>query len=174
MEAPPYSFLYNVTLPLVGPLSAVVSELASKVGIKIGKLDTSFQEVTGLSKQSTPEEVQAGGENRYTYRLPGVITHPNLVLKRAVADMDSPLTVWCMATLEGGYSIPVVPLPLQVNLLKSDPKSKQLVPRATWILESCYPVSWNVSDLHSQSNELAIERVELAYTNLVRIPATSL
>jgi hypothetical protein len=39
--------------------------------------------VTGISKERSLEEVVCGGENRFKYRLVGIATSQNLVLKRA-------------------------------------------------------------------------------------------
>ena len=174
MDAPPYGFLFSVTLPGVANLAGLAA-LKALPGMsfisKLATVDSAFHEVSGLSKESKPEMVEAGGVNRYTYRLPGAVSHPNLVLKRPVASWDAPLTLWCMATLEGSYAIPVLSLPLQINLLKPDHSAGTMVPKASWLCDGCYPVGWSVSDLNSQQNELAMERIELAYSNLVQIPA---
>jgi len=46
--------------------------------------DAAFQEVSGMSKELSVEEVVCGGENRFKYRLPTVSSSQNLVLKRAL------------------------------------------------------------------------------------------
>ncbi|HEX6181118.1 MAG TPA: phage tail protein, partial [Chitinophagaceae bacterium] len=44
--------------------------------------DTRFQEVSGLTAEIGTEELQVGGENRFSYRLPTRARFGNLVLKR--------------------------------------------------------------------------------------------
>ena len=46
------------------------------------------------------ETVTEGGENRFVRQLPKGTKHSNLSLKRGIASMDSPLVIWCKATLE--------------------------------------------------------------------------
>lgn len=118
-----------------------------------------FQEVSGISKEFHVEEVQSGGENRFKYRLPTMVTNQNLVLKRAIVPSNSKLIQWFQATLDTGLSQPVVTKDISVNLLDSE--GDVLI---KWMFYKAYPIKYSVSDLHSQKNELVIETLELAYT----------
>ncbi|MEM9025277.1 MAG: phage tail protein, partial [Bacteroidota bacterium] len=104
------------------------------------------------------EEVQEGGENRYTHKLPAALRHPNLVLKRGIAAITSPLVLWCRSVLEADFAIPIVAQPLVVMLLNSEG-----IPMRAWTFANAYPVKWEVSPFHSERNEVAIENIELAY-----------
>lgn len=129
-----------------------------------GLADTSFQEVSGLTAEMNVEEVVEGGENRYTHRLPVQVRHPNLVLKRGIAAITSPLVVWCKATLEADLAIPLVAQPIVVQLL-----SETGMPLRAWSLANAYPVKWEVAGFHAQKNEVAIETIELAYNYSMRL-----
>lgn len=118
-----------------------------------------FQEVSGISKEFGVEEVQSGGENRFKYRLPTVVTNTNLILKRALVSEGSKLVKWFEETLDSGLSQPIITKDVSVNLLNSE--GHVLI---TWMFHNAYPVKYSVSDLHSQKNELVIETLELAYT----------
>lgn len=121
--------------------------------------DAAFQSVSGISKELTIEEVVCGGENRFKYRLPGVATSQNLVLKRAVINEDSKLLDWCAGIIDGGLFNKIKPHDVTVSLLdKIGNVSVQ------WTFYNAYPVKFALSDLNSQENNLVIETIELAYT----------
>jgi phage tail-like protein len=121
--------------------------------------DAAFQEVSGISKEFSTEDVVCGGENRFKYRLPTVVHSQNLVLKRAVVPITSPLLNWCAATLDLGLVTQVVAIPVIVSLLDSSG-----LPKAIWTFHNAYPVKYSISDLKSQENGIAIETIELAYS----------
>ena len=125
----------------------------------LGMTDTSFQEVTGITSQIETVPVVEGGENRYVHKLPKGVSHPNLVLKRGIAEMDSPLVVWCRSILEGDFVAPIVPMPLLVMLM-----NENKVPIRTWSFANTYPVKWEVDSFNSTKNQVAIETIELSYT----------
>lgn len=129
--------------------------------VVIGKTVTSFQEVTGIGSEIETEEVIEGGENRYVHRLPKAVKHPKLVLKRGIAPGKSPLVRWCKDVLEE-FKIPIKPELLHVHLLneKGDPIR-------SWSFANAYPVNWEVESFNSTKNEVALEKIELSYTEQV-------
>ena len=124
--------------------------------------DTSFQDVTGIGSEMDTEDVVEGGENRYVHRLPKSVKHPNLVLKRGISKLDSPLVKWCKSVLED-FTTPIVPKEVQVLLL-----NESGVIRA-WSFTNAYPVNWEVEDFNSTKNEVAIEKIELSYNYSSRL-----
>jgi len=121
--------------------------------------DAAFQEVSGISKELSVEEVVCGGENRFKYRLPTVSTSPNLVLKRALVSTGSLLLNWCANTIDQGLATNIQPHDVSVSLLAAD---HQVCVK--WNFIKAYPVKYSVSELKSQENGLVIETIELAYT----------
>jgi len=131
--------------------------------------DAAFQEVSGISKELGVEEIVCGGENRFKYRLPTVATSPNLVLKRALVPMGSPLIVWCSACMDTGLAVSVRTMPfVMLSLLDATGMVCQM-----WVFYNVYPVKYSVSDLKSQENAIVIESIELAYTYFDVSPATA-
>ncbi|HNW49655.1 MAG TPA: phage tail protein [Prolixibacteraceae bacterium] len=128
-----------------------------------GSVDTSFQDVSGLSYEMGTEDVEEGGESRYVHKLPKATKHGNIVLKRAITSNSSPLVKWCIAVLEGDRSELIVTTSLLIHLL--DEKHN---PVRTWTLNNAYPVKWTVEAFNSTKNEVAIETIELAYNTLIR------
>lgn len=120
--------------------------------------DAAFQEVSGLSKETGVEEVVSGGENRFKYRLPNHTSYPNLVLKRGVVMIDSPLVEWCQDTLNGGLGRPIATKDITLRLLDGDGQTS-----LSWNFIKAYPLKWAMSDLKSQESTMLIETIELAY-----------
>lgn len=121
--------------------------------------DAAFQEVSGIAKEVSVEEVVCGGENRFKYRLPTVSTGQNLVLKRALLPTGSKLIDWCSSVIDEGLGINVETHDVSVSLLSADGDVCMM-----WTFHNAYPIKYAVSDLKSQENGLVIESIELAYT----------
>ena len=116
--------------------------------------DVRFQEVGGLTAEMIVEEIQEGGENRFTHRLPVRAKYQNLILKRGMLT-DSGLIQWFKDAIENfEFSSSTV----LVKLLDHDHE-----PLVTWNFIKAWPVKWTISDLKATENAIAIETVELAY-----------
>ncbi len=120
--------------------------------------DAAFQEASGLSAEMGIEEVVSGGQNLFKYRLPGVMTYPNLVLKRGVAFECSPLISWCQSTLNSGLGNAIQTKNLVLSLLDAGGQSSM-----SWSFVNAYPIKWGVADLTSKESNVLIETIELAY-----------
>ena len=134
---PPVGFHFKVEFPGVG-----------------SEGDTRFQEVSGLTAEIGTEELQVGGENRFTYRLPTRAKYNNLVLKRGMLK-DSNLISWFTNAIENFEF-----KPSDVNVFLLNEKHEISV---SWIFMQAFPVKWVISDLKAQDNSLVIETIELAY-----------
>jgi phage tail-like protein len=121
--------------------------------------DAAFQEVSGIAKELSMEEVAGGGENRFKYRLPGVASSQNLVLKRALVPSGSNLLAWCAGTIDQGLGVSIQTYDVTVRLLGADGKAC-----ASWVFHNAYPVKYSVSEFRSMENGVVIETIELAYT----------
>lgn len=131
--------------------------------------DAAFQEVSGISKELSVEEVVCGGENRFKYRLPTNSTSQNLVLKRALIPEGSKLIDWCALCIDEGLSTKIEPHDISVRLLDAGGAVCVM-----WTFFKAYPVKYSVSDLKSQENGLVVESIELAYTYFEITPDTSI
>lgn len=130
-------------------------------GIFPNPIDFRFQRVSGISTEVQLETVNEGGKNLHAHRLPGRITHNNLVLER-------------------GHSKSLIPSPLNLDFnavfstFKFHPSNVIVtlfdevfgvpVPISAWLFMRAYPVKWSVSDLDAQSNTVLVDTMELAYT----------
>jgi phage tail-like protein len=129
-----------------------------------GRSDTSFRDVSGIKATIETETYKELGENGFEYQLPKPPTYPNLVLKRGIASMTSPLVLWCKSVFEGNFSKPIEPMDIMVYLLNEE-KS----PKRAWGFSNAFPVSWDVEGFNSQESKVAIEQIELRYNYLTRV-----
>ncbi len=143
---PPAAFYFTVG---IGPLPPA--------------LDSSFREVSGIGAELELETVVEGGENRFAHQLPKGVKHPRLVLKRGVAPFTSPLVVWCRNVLEGGLGSGITTKSVRVALM-----NHLGVPLRLWSFQNAFPVKWDVEPFNSTKNEVAMEKVELAYAVSLR------
>ena len=116
--------------------------------------DIRFQEVGGLTAEMSVEELVAGGENMFAYRLPVRAKYNNLVLKRGMI-RNSKLIEWFRNAIE---NFMFEPADVSVHLLNE--KNEVLT---SWEVVQAYPVKWVISDFNANGNSLVIETIELAY-----------
>ncbi len=127
--------------------------------------DAAFKEASGLEMEMTTEEVACGGENRFKYRLPGVMKFNNLVLKRGLIAKDSQLSSWFENLFKSGLNSLVKPKDIELSLLgiDQDDDEKERTVLSKWSFVNAYPVKWRASEFDSMKNELVIETIEFAY-----------
>jgi phage tail-like protein len=152
---PPVGFHFQVYIPVGDSKKSTKNDIANNQNDK----DTRFQEVSGLTAEVGTEELQVGGENRFTYRLPTRAKYGNLILKRGMV-RDSGLISWITDAIEHFI---FKPTDVTVTLLDGDHN-----PLATWNFKQAYPVKWVTSDFKAQDNSLVIETLELVYQNFTR------
>jgi phage tail-like protein len=130
--------------------------------------DIAFQEVSGISKEFSIEEVASDGENQFKYRLPTVSSSENLVLRRAIVPPDSLIVNWCESCINQGLSSPIQPEKMTLSLVNANDQTIML-----WTFHNAYPVKFAISDLNTQLGDIAIESLELAYTYFEISPITT-
>jgi len=136
----------------------------SMVGASQAGIDASFQEVSGIEATLDVENVEEGGENRFSHRLPRIVKYPNLVLKRGLVTSGSLLADWLTSTLAAGLAQPVVPKDLLVTLL-----NMRKSPLLSWTFTRAFPLRWELAQLNSERNEVLIETLELSYDYFQRV-----
>jgi len=133
----PVSFHFNVNIP----------------GKSSGD-DIRFQEVSGLTAEMGMEELNVGGENMFSYKLPTRARYRNLVLKRGMLQ-DTQLVEWFRSAIE---SFEFEPVDVSIHLLN---ENHEVI--TSWDVIQAYPVKWVISDFNAKGNTLVIETIELAY-----------
>lgn len=142
----------------------LVADSKGKLIVEENSIDSSFQEVSGLSVEISTEDIVEGGENRFTHKAPAATKYPNLVLKRGTLSEDSVLVNWCKRVFESGLNGRIECYNLIINLLSAE----EMQPLMSWNITKAYPVKWDVSGINAMQNELAIESMEFAYQRFER------
>jgi phage tail-like protein len=128
------------------------------VSIKKGdqSIDSSWQEVSGLSAEVVTEDLVEGGQNLFVYKLAVGTRYPALVLKRgAPINRGSPLIAWINdAVVNFKFDL----CSILVTLLNENHQ-----PLMTWNFDKAYPVKWNFSDLKSTDSAVVIESIEFVH-----------
>lgn len=122
-------------------------------------MDSSFQEVSGLKLTLNTEERKEGGDNSSVIHLPKPPVYQDLVLKRCLMP-NSNLDNWCKNAFE---YFRFDPKDIEIALLGSRGEALAL-----WNVQRAYPISWELSELKSTNNQLAIETLTLKYRSFRR------
>lgn len=125
-------------------------------GVEIGR----FQEVTGLEVDIDVEEVQEGGENSYSHKLPGRMSWPNMVLRRGVTQSDALLDWLSKSSGEkfAGSGNKLQRSTAAIVLLSAEGKRLR-----SWNFDGAFPVKWRGPSFASGSNDSAVEELEIAH-----------
>ncbi len=119
----------------------------------------SFQEVSGLDVESQPIEYRHGDSPDYApIKMPGLKKTGNVTMKKGVFKSDNKFWDWFneikMNTIERKT--------VTISLL--DESSN---PTMVWTLNSAWPSKITGTDLKSDSNEVAIESIEIVHEGLL-------
>ena len=131
--------------------------------------ETSFKEVSGLTVDTSPEEVTEGGLLQYKHKLPTTFKYANLVLKRGLL-ISSQLRTWVENAV---HKFEFEPMLVTVELLNQF-EQKETTPKAlmTWTFHNAWPVKYEIAQMDASSNEVLIETLELAYDYFETKPGT--
>jgi len=125
-----------------------------RFGVEIeGIIKGWFTACGGLTVERKTEPHKEGGVNDYVHQLPGRIEYTHITLKRGVA--DDALWDWFQ---KGLYDGKVERRNVSIILYNGDrTKAKR------WNLRKAYPVKWTGPDLKADSNQVAIETLEIVH-----------
>ena len=121
-----------------------------------------FSEVSGLEMEMSPEEYQEGGVNRFTHKLPGRFSHPNLVLRRGLTD-SLELWEWIQGTVQGVESGAIERRNVRVVVLDSTGEEAR-----RWEFLRAYPVKYSGPELSAGDGSVAVEALELVHEGPAR------
>jgi phage tail-like protein len=127
--------------------------------VTLGDLgEIGFQEVTGLKLTTEFIEYRPGNDPTFIkQRVPGLKKFENITLKKAVFKGDTALYDWYIDV----QANPERRQDLTIQLL-----DEQGAPLMTWTVTKAFPISISGPDLNGESNELAVESLELAHEGI--------
>ncbi len=116
-----------------------------------------FHECSGLRMERDVEPIEEGGVNDHVHILPGRNKYSNIVLKNGMIYSDE-LWNWYA---EGLYDAKVKRINFSILLrdVKGDVTKR-------WNVISGFPVKWEGPQLTSDSNQYAVETIEIAHDGL--------
>ncbi|MCH6200581.1 phage tail protein [Aquiflexum sp. LQ15W] len=132
------------------------------IGNGNSKMDSSFQEVSGLKVTVETMVKKESEDNIFVHHLPKSIKYDNLVLKRCLMK-GSELEKWCRDAIE---NFEFKPLDIKLSLLSFNSEgvgSHIPIQLAAWSIEKAYPISWELAPTGSGKNEFTIETLTLKY-----------
>ena len=130
---------------------------------QVAGTDASFMEISGLETTISTEDVQEGGQNQYVHRLLTGTVQRNIIMKRGVVSLPSPMAQWAANTIGSTLATPIRTCTLVVMLL-----GPQHIPTYAWTIYRAWPVRWDWGTLHSTRNEVLVEYLEFAHSGIHR------
>ena len=147
----------------------------------LGVLVAEFQECSGLGMEREMEEVTEGGTNDFIWLLPKHIKHSSVVLKKGITynrelwrwfrwgQFDG--QVWGFNTVPGASMAIsllkragiVVPMGTSVSIVLGTVDGKVA---KHWDLIGAIPIKWSAPDMKADSNEAAIETLEIRHQGI--------
>lgn len=129
--------------------------------VSLGSQDssTSFQEISGLETETQVIEYRHGDSKQFsTIKMPGIAKVGNITLKKGIFVKDNNFYNWYKA--------------ISMNTIKRETVVIKLLDEKgnatmTWTLANAWPTKITGTDMKSDSNEVAVESLELAYETLV-------
>jgi phage tail-like protein len=117
-----------------------------------------FQEVTGLSSETTPIEYRHGDSRSfYPIKMPGLGKVGNVTMRKGIFAKDTKLFDWFNS--------------IKLNTIKRCTIVIKLLdeagnPAMVWTLKNAFPIKVTGTDLKSQGNEVAVESIDIAFETL--------
>ena len=125
-----------------------------------GKTIGYFTDVGGLGLEIEVVEVQEGGQNQFTHKLPGRMKWTNITLKRGITSSKD-LFEWATKSAGDGFSGSGNQLERttgKVAMLDATGSQVQ-----AWSFDGAYPVKWTGPTMSADSNDIATEELEIAH-----------
>jgi phage tail-like protein len=116
-----------------------------------------FQECNGLRMERAVETVEEGGVNDHVHLLPGRNKYSNITLKNGMVSSDA-LWKWYQ---EGLFDAKVKRINFSILLrdVKGDVAKR-------WNVVQGFPVKWEGPQFTADSNQIAVETLEIAHHGL--------
>jgi len=128
--------------------------------VKIGNTEIMFQEVSGLSSETQVIEYRAGNSPVFsTVKKPGIKKYGNVTLKKGIFKDDKALwDIYNLVKMNTFERKTVI-----INLLDETGAVAM-----SWTLTNAFPIKMTVTDRKPDSNEAAVESMELAHEGLAQ------
>lgn len=116
--------------------------------------DAFFQDVTGLARELSTEQIKSGGENRFTFELPTRAQYQKLILKRGLF-LDSGILSWVDDAI---LHLDIKPATIIVTLL-----NEKHEPLQTYQCINAWPQKWSIANFNAEESRILVETMEIYY-----------
>ena len=116
-----------------------------------------WSKIEGLGFSFDIKEYREGGVNGYMHKIVGPLKYDNVRLSRPVDSDSMLLYIWLSANL-----VAVVPQTMSITALNSEGQEV-----TTWNLSGVVPVKWQGPSLDYAGNQIAMETLEIAYSEMM-------
>lgn len=128
------------------------------VGVEVDSvIEAMFTECSGLSMEREVITWKEGGVNDFDHKLPGRTKYTNITLKRGITTSNV-LWDWFQ---KGIYDGSVTYINMSVTLYDNAGNVSR-----RWNLINAFPIKWMGPALKSDSNQAAVESLEIAFQKL--------
>jgi len=117
-----------------------------------------FRECSGLDSTQDPVEYREGNEPPTARKLPGLVKHSNISLKRGVTD-DAQLWEWRKQAIDGKVQRK------NGSIILMDESGAEKV---RWNFREGWPTKWTGPSFNATGNEVAIETLEIAHEGVLK------
>lgn len=142
--------------PLSADLSLSSRFLFEVDGVEIGL----FATVRGLEVSSQTVNVEEGGQNGYTHKLPGRLDWPNITFTRGLTQSDA-LFDWMGRTSGEGFAAKGNKVGRSTGAITAVAGDGTRL--RSWSLEGVIPVRWKGPEFDGSSDSLLSEELEIAH-----------
>ena len=126
--------------------------------VEWGGTRVGFTEISGLSIGVELVNYREGSSNEFSpQKIPGQLKYNHLILKRGIVKSDNDFYNW-LNTIQHNT---IERRDLTISLLNEAHE-----PVMVWKLQNAFPVKIEWSDLKANSNELAIETIEIVHEGI--------
>lgn len=123
-----------------------------------GDKKMSFQEVSGLDTEAQIIEYRHGDNPVFSpIKMPGIKKTGNVTMKKGVFKNDNKFWEW----FEKIKMNTIQRIPVTISLLDQEGEATMV-----WKLQNAWPTKITGTDLKSDSNEVAVESIEIAHEGL--------
>jgi phage tail-like protein len=117
-----------------------------------------FRECTGLDSTTDAVDYREGGDGLTVRKLPGLVKHSNITLKRGLTD-DKDLYEWRLKAATGEVER------REGSIVLLDDKGEE---KMRWNFKQAWPSKWTGPTFNATGNEIGIETLELVHEGLER------
>ncbi|MEG4069213.1 phage tail protein [Microcoleus sp. Pol11C2] len=118
-----------------------------------GLIYAGFRECSGLAGTRNSQDYREGTDPPTMRKLGGMLTYPNITLRRGVTD-NQDLWKWWQTNANG------IALRRDISIVMLNHGGEEKI---RWNLSHCWPITWTAPEFNATSEEVAIEALELVH-----------